>query len=94
MQTQDKAEKDVIKNIEAGKYRDCYIVYNRRSTDDADNQKNSLDYQKKKNLEYARKERLKIADVSIIGVITDGVISEKHSAFKESEAMEVHVRQP
>lgn len=82
-------EKDILKQIESGKYKDCYVIYNRRSTDDADNQKNSLVYQKNKNLEYARKERLKIADITIIGLMTEGIISEKHSAFKENEIMEV-----
>ena len=39
----------VFKEIVSGKYRDCYVVYARRSTDDPDIQKNSIKYQQAEN---------------------------------------------
>jgi DNA invertase Pin-like site-specific DNA recombinase len=76
-----------IKSIEAGLYKDCYFVYNRKSTDEPNNQLNSLSYQKTENLRFAKSEKLKIADITIDRFCTDGIITEKHSSFKEDEMM-------
>ncbi len=78
-----KTEKDLIDEILSGKYRDSYLVYNRKSTDEADNQKNSIEYQKSENTRFAYREKLSIAHISIKGFSADGIISEKHSGFKE-----------
>jgi DNA invertase Pin-like site-specific DNA recombinase len=75
------------KKIEQGKYKGQYLIYNRKSTDEPENQKNSLHYQRAENLKYALKEHLSIAPVAISGFCTDGIIAEKHSAYKEDEIM-------
>lgn len=81
--TSVKTEKDLIADILSGKYRDHYLAYGRKSTDEADNQKNSISYQKSENTRYAFRERLPIAPITIKGFCADGVISEKHSGFTE-----------
>lgn len=78
-----KTEKELIAEIVNGKYRECYFIYNRKSTDDDDNQKNSISYQKAENARFAFKEKLPMAHLTIKGFCTDGIVSEKHSGFKE-----------
>lgn len=78
----DRAE--LIKRIERGEFRECYLVYNRKSSDDTDNQKNSIRYQKTENLRFAVAEKLKIAPLSLEGFATNGIVSERHSGFDES----------
>ena len=84
-----KTEKDLIAEILSGKYRDCYLIYNRKSTDEADNQKNSISYQKSENARHAHRERLSIAPITIKGFSADGVISEKHSGFTEDNDISI-----
>ena len=36
--------------------KEQYVIYDRKSTDDANNQKNSLIYQRQRNLEYVQRE--------------------------------------
>ena len=74
-------------DIEAGKYRDFYIVYNRKSTDEPDNQKNSLSYQKHENLKFAKHNNLPIAQIKTSTFFNNGVISEKQSAYKQDNDM-------
>ena len=83
----EQTEKEVLGEILSGKYRDYYLPYNRKSTDDAESQKNSINYQKRKNLEFCRKEKLKIAPITLDGFCKDGIISERHSAFKEDATL-------
>ncbi len=71
-------------------HKDSYLIYNRKSTDDADNQKNSLSYQEGENVRFARKEKLPIADVAITNFCDHGVIKESHSGYKESEDFEIN----
>src|ERR1700739_347171 len=78
-----KTETQILEDIESGKYRDCYLIYNRKSTDDTDNQKNSIKYQKSENTRFAFREHLPIAPITLEGFCTDGIISERHSGFKE-----------
>lgn len=80
---------EIIKSIELGQFKNDYLIYNRKSTDDAESQKNSITYQREKNLEFAAKKNFKVAKVSIPGFCSEGIISEKHSAFKEDEYFEV-----
>src|SRR6185312_1332606 len=80
-------EKDIIKEIESGIWKNYYLVYNRKSTDEPENQKNSIAYQKSENTRFAFKQNLPIAKLNIEGFCTDGIISEKHSAFKEDTDM-------
>ena len=79
-----KSEQKLLADLESGKYRDSYLVYNRKSTDDTDNQKNSIKYQKSENTRFAFRENLPIAALTIEGLCTDGIISERHSGFKEN----------
>lgn len=79
----DKTEKKIIDEILSGKYRGSYLVYNRKSTDEADNQKNSISYQRAENTRFAKKENISIAPVTLKSFSSNGIISEKHSGFKE-----------
>ncbi len=77
----------LLKEIAAGKYRDHYVVYARRSTDDPDIQKNSIKYQHTENARFALREHLPLAALTLEGFCTGGIISERHSAFKEDVAL-------
>ena len=66
-------------------YKDAYLVYARKSTDDQENQKNSLPYQVDAGTRYARDNALKVAKVTLAGFSHDGVIQEKHSGYTTSE---------
>ena len=83
MKTKDNTEEAIVKEILSGKYHNYYLVYNRKSTDDTANQKNSIKYQKSENVRFAAHEGLPIATINLEGFCTDGIISEKHSGFKE-----------
>ncbi|WP_286830238.1 MULTISPECIES: recombinase family protein [Kordiimonas] len=72
-----------------GAYRDQYLIYNRKSTDEPNNQKNSLKYQREENVKFASKAGLSIASLSIGGFCTEGVIAERHSGFKENNDIAV-----
>ena len=73
-----------MKDILSGKYRDCYLIYNRKSTDDTENQKNSIKFQKSENVRFAFRERLTLAAITVEGFVTEGCISERHSGFTEN----------
>ncbi len=66
-------------------HKDCYLVYARKSTDDADNQKNSIEYQTLESKRYSERERVLVASLSVEGFCIDGVIKEHHSGFKEND---------
>ena len=83
----EKTEKDILKAIESGMYRNHFLVYNRKSTDEPDNQKNSIQYQKAENIRFAQRNHLPIALFSLKGFSSDGIISEKHSGFKQNSAL-------
>ena len=72
------------------RYSDCYIVYTRKSTDDAENQKNSIAYQKLEAKRYYENEKIRIASVSIPGFCVDGIIEEHHSGFKQDDGFETN----
>ena len=52
-----QTDADIFNDIENGKYRDDYLVYSRKSTDETENQKNSISYQRAENLRHHRLER-------------------------------------
>lgn len=81
----NKDEKKLFKEIESGKYSNHYLVYNRKSTDEANNQKNSIQYQRAENTRFAKNKLFQIAPLSIKNLCLNGVISERHSGFKESD---------
>lgn len=78
-----KSEERIIKDVQNGKYRDYYLIYNRKSTDEPNNQKNSITHQKLENGRFALTEKLPVAQLTLKGFCKNGIISEKHSAFKE-----------
>ena len=72
------------KEIENTPFANQYLIYNRKSTDDADNQKNSLAYQLIRNLEFAKRNNLPIAEgLTVPGFCEAGIVNESHSGFKE-----------
>lgn len=82
-----KIQQNILDDITKGKYRDCYLIYNRKSTDDNENQKNSIKYQKSLNMRFAFQSGLQIAPLTLEGFATDGIVSERHSGFKESVSL-------
>ncbi len=70
-------------------YKDQYLIYNRKSTDDLDNQKNSIAYQTMEAIRFAKREKLPIAKATIEGFCKDGIISEKHTGFKEDNGINI-----
>lgn len=89
MNKQAKREAATLADIKRGVYRDCYLVYNRKSLDEPNSQKNSLNYQRAENTASAVRENLRVAPVSLTGFCTDGVVSEKHSGFKEGDELTI-----
>ena len=80
-------EKDEVIDL---RFKDQYLVYNRKSTDDPENQKNSLIYQRFINLEYAERNGLPLATgLTIPGFCTNGIIDESCSAYKEDNSFEI-----
>lgn len=71
------------KKIDEKPYKDYYLIYSRKSTDDIDNQKNSLAYQVSEAIKFAKREHLRIAPLDVTGFCTSGIIKEKHTGFKE-----------
>lgn len=80
-------DKSVTKAIESGAYRNHFLIYNRKSTDEPNNQKNSIQYQKSENIRFAQRYHLPIANIALTGFALNGIISEKHSGFKEDAAL-------
>lgn len=89
MNKKPKIETDILKAIQSGIYSDHYLIYNRKSTDEADNQKNSISYQRVENMRFLTRERLQLAPVTLKSFCTDGVVSEKHSGFKETDDLHI-----
>src|SRR5688572_11927918 len=66
-----------------------YLIYNRKSTDDAENQKNSLQYQRMRNVDFTKRAGLSIAGLTIPGFCENGIIDERHSGYKEEADFEI-----
>jgi DNA invertase Pin-like site-specific DNA recombinase len=82
-------DNQTIKEILAGKYRDCFLVYARKSTDEPNNQKNSLKYQRAENIKFSQREKLTVAQIALTSFCVDGIISERHSGFKEDSEVSI-----
>lgn len=82
-------ESAILQQIERGKFSDFYLTYNRKSTDEPENQKNSIRYQRSEIARYTDREQLPIAPVTLYGFSNGGVVSECHSAFKEGDQLEI-----
>ena len=76
-----------LKAIKAGRYQNRYLIYCRKSTDDTENQKNSLDHQEAECLRFAEHEELSIASVTLDGFCSNGIIRESHSGFTEDDTL-------
>lgn len=63
-------------------YTDAYLVYARKSDESTDKQKNSIAYQVRECSRFAECQNLAVADVTIPGFTEDGVVKERHTAFK------------
>jgi site-specific DNA recombinase len=61
-----------------------FLIYTRRSQDDSEVQKNSLEYQELMCREYVEKQKMEVTKDSQDGIMQNGVITESHSAFKAS----------
>lgn len=82
-------ENTLLTAIERGHFRVFYLIYNRKSTDEPDNQKNSISYQQSQNLRFAQADHLPVARVTVPGLCSDGIISERHSGFKEDSVVSI-----
>lgn len=88
MSTTPVTAEEIVRKIESGTYRDSYLIYNRKSTDEPDNQKNSIQYQKAQNALFAYREHLPVAPLTLEGFSRGGIVSERHSGFKEDTALQ------
>ncbi|MFY9824405.1 MAG: recombinase family protein, partial [Thermoanaerobaculia bacterium] len=88
MSTTPVTAEKIVHELESGTYRDSYLIYNRKSTDEPDNQKNSIKYQKAQNALFAYREHLPVAHLTLEGFSSDGIVSERHSGFKEDMALQ------
>src|ERR1035437_6530790 len=70
-------------------FKNDYVIYDRKSTDDTENQKNSISYQMAEAIKYAKREKLSIAKVDIDGFCKAGIINEKHTGFKEDDELNI-----
>lgn len=84
MATTNPSDAELLKAIKRGSFRNSYLIYNRKSLDEAESQKNSILYQRNENTRFATREGLSIAEVTLTGFAKSGIISEKHSGFIES----------
>ena len=75
--------KGQLKRIKAGLHQSEYLIYCRKSTDDTENQKNSLDHQESECVAFAKNQGIRIAPVTLAGFCSDGIIRESHSGFKD-----------
>jgi site-specific DNA recombinase len=62
-----------------------YLVYSRKSTDDTNNQKNSISHQVDRSLKFAEELDVAIAPLNEKGFSENGIIREKHTAYKTSD---------
>ncbi len=81
----DAVERETFAAIERGDFKECYLIYNRKSSDEADSQKNSIEFQNAESMRFAARESLPVAGITITGLCNNGSISERHSGFKEDE---------
>ena len=72
-------------------FKNQYPIYSRKSTDDTENQKNSLSYQVGEALKYAKREKLPIATKATFeGFCKNGIIQERHTAFKVNAGININ----
>ncbi len=69
-------------------FSNLYVIYTRKSTDDAENQKNSIAYQIMETELFSKRENLQLAELTIDGFCTNGIIEEHHSGYKQDDDFE------
>ena len=70
-------------------HKNEYLIYARKSTDDNENQKNSIAYQISEGIKFAKREKLTVAKIDILGFCKSGIITERHSGFKEDDELTI-----
>lgn len=65
------------------KYANQYLIYTRKSTDDAENQKNSIGYQILEGKRFVERSNISLASLTIDSFCNDGIIEEHHSGYKQ-----------
>lgn len=70
-------------------FKDQYLVYTRKSTDDTENQQNSIGFQVQECQKFCRSNNLPIANASIEGFCVEGIIEEHHSAYKSKSGVDM-----
>lgn len=84
-----KEQEQILKRLKRGEFKQQYLIYARKSTDEAENQKNSLCFQSSENTRFAKQNAFEIAPINLQGFCVNGVISEKHSGFKETDELQI-----
>lgn len=65
-------------------HANAFLIYARRSKNEADSQINSIPYQESMGIDYASRNSLPIADFTEEGFCENGIIRESHTAYKTS----------
>ena len=66
-------------------YTNEYLIYARKSDENADKQKNSIAYQVRECVRFAKDQKLPIANATIDGLVENGIINERHTAYKTED---------
>jgi site-specific DNA recombinase len=66
-----------------------YIIYTRKSTDDAENQKNSIDYQIQACTKFCQSEKIPVMASSVKGFYENGIVREHHSGYKVNNSFTI-----
>ena len=88
MTTPATIDKEIIKNIKSGKFSDRYLIYCRKSDDEADSQKNSIDYQTRETSRLVASRHFPLAELSLSNFCENGVIAERHSGWKNDSQVQ------
>ncbi len=66
-----------------------YIIYTRKSTDDAESQKNSIDYQIQACTKFCQNEHIPVMTDSVKGFYENGIVREHHSGYKVNNSFTI-----
>jgi DNA invertase Pin-like site-specific DNA recombinase len=88
-QLHDLIDIEALALAAAGRFETAYLIYCRKSTDDPNNQQNSIGYQEIENTKFARTRELPVANLTWPGFCADGIIRERHSGHKQDAHLEI-----
>ena len=88
-QLHDLIDIEALAAAMAGRFDNAYLIYCRKSTDDPNNQQNSINYQDTENIKCARTRGLPVANLTWPGFCTNGIIHERHSGHKEDAYLKI-----